>query len=376
MPADPAPHAAPQSFEDQLSRSRRALDHARAALAAGTERDHDRAVAQTTLAIEAGLRGEPAFRLLRWLVDFDREAGLDLIYETAVPAGIFDLYDKYFDAAFLARGDITGLLDTIDRTMGGELRTFLPDDVTALREQAIAAGIPPVFINTQPKSGTLFLRAAAEKVLGVPTLPLSVRTFPRDHIVPSYMKIAARGGCLLSEHMDGRRENLDQLAAAGIARVYVQVRDPRQSLISWVHHVADKIDAIYSIGRIEAPIDFPELGLARQIDWMVAHYLPQCVDWIEQWVDAAEHADLTGVAVKVTDFAEMRADGAACVRQLLAHFGLHADGPLPVGPAEAGVNHFRKGELDEWREVCTPEQQAAMTAAVPEALRARFGWGD
>ncbi|HJP22707.1 MAG TPA: tetratricopeptide repeat protein [Alphaproteobacteria bacterium] len=45
-----------------------------------------------------------------------------------------------------------------------------------------------------------------------------------------------------------------------------------------------------------------------------------------------------------------------------------------AAPPRDRSTHFRKGQVDEWREVFTPEQSLAASQAMPADLCARFGW--
>jgi hypothetical protein len=90
---------------------------------------------------------------------------------------------------------------------------------------------------TMPKSGSLYLLMRFVEGLNIPPYHISLDLFPHDHLVPAWAEDLARGGAIAQEHLDASEANLDLLRRAGVTRIVVQVRDPRQAALSWTYHI-------------------------------------------------------------------------------------------------------------------------------------------
>ncbi|MCH7911263.1 MAG: hypothetical protein IIB38_16815, partial [Candidatus Hydrogenedentes bacterium] len=110
--------------------------------------------------------------------------------------------------------------------------------------------------------------------------PDSVTVLEPGQVIADQFEIIrelGQGGVSAKEHLPATRHNLATLAQAGVDRVVLHLRDPRQSLLSWAHFLEGDVRK-----RLLAPIwrkTTPRAGffrqpLAAQIDWHIDHYLP------------------------------------------------------------------------------------------------------
>ncbi len=252
-----------------------------------------------------------------------------------------------------------------------------------------AAG-PSLFLCTLPKSGTIYLTNLFLRGLGLAHRSVTLGCFPRDLL--DWQKVrAARAGAVVHTHLDASPANLQVLRTLQ-PRAMVHLRDPRQAALSFVHHARRLWDRARDPAELlhidpAPPADFYARPLDQQVDWVLDLYLPACVQWVADWLAAADGD--SGVEVLVTTFDEMTRDERGLVRRVLAFFGHDPDRfdwpavDRAVAAHSAGSDpravfgvHFRQGTPDEWRGVFTPAQRDRATAQIPAAWKARFGWTD
>lgn len=249
-----------------------------------------------------------------------------------------------------------------------------PPTFARTREQAIARGLPPVLINTVPKSAseTIWNRLATGLDMG--QSHISIGLFPQCTVLPYRLQTFMHGGVMAKEHLPATQHNLRQLREAGINRLVFHVRDPRQATLSWVHFVRDDISM-----RLLAPIwrqvvpsaQVLREGLPATLDWAIDTYLPQLVKFMVDW-DALDRDPDQNFEVKFLSFEYFRQAGDAYFDDVLDFYGI----PRAHFAPDAGHEdvHYRKGELEEWRDVLTSAQARRAWAQIPPELAERFGW--
>lgn len=238
-------------------------------------------------------------------------------------------------------------------------------------------------IASLPKSASAYVASVSSLLLEVPVCRISAGQFPNFQVIPGWARQVALGGAVTHEHFGPSTHNLDAIKAAGLRHVAVQIRDPRQTLISYVH-----IDAV-----IEMMPEAAKSEVTDRVGWALQSYFGQMVRWIGDWAEIADlqpaglrSADLQsedldpGLEICMVSFEDFVADKARFFCDLWRFFGLPAEikaveealGKL-ANPAIPGVN-FRRGEADEWRRVVTTAQRRAMWELIPPDLAKRFGW--
>ncbi len=251
-----------------------------------------------------------------------------------------------------------------------------PQTFVQRRQAASFAGLPPMLINTLPKSASESIWNRLAEGLGMAQAHVSIGLFPDCCVVGSRAQALGQGGLIMKEHIPATPHNLSTLAANGVKRIVFHVRDPRQATLSWAHFVRDDVSM-----RLMAPIwrriipgkAVLEQDLAAAIDWSVERYLPLLVEVIEGW-QAVERDRPHGIEVLFMEFETFRRDETDYLDRVLAFYGIPKDKWQAGRSDEAEVVHLRKGEIDEWRRVFSPAQAAAAAAGLPDALAERFGW--
>ena len=248
------------------------------------------------------------------------------------------------------------------------------DEFEQRRAHGRDAALPPILINALPKSASESIWNKLANGLNIAQAHVSIGLFPDCLAVPHRVRELGQGGVSAKEHMPASSHNLRSLAEAGVDRVVVHIRDPRQSLLSWAHFLESDVSK-----RLLAPIwrkTTPRAGFfgepfATQIDWHIDNYLPIVIRFIEQWV-AARDDDTSGVSVRFLTFEEFRTDPSKYFEAFLDFYGI--DQGLFAPDAEAEVVHLRKGALDEWRDSFSAAQADRAWGLIPAALADEFDW--
>lgn len=232
-----------------------------------------------------------------------------------------------------------------------------------------SAGKSSIFINTLPKSGSIFIRRSLERSVRLKSHKLAYGYFPTDIVDYYKVKAFSSGGRIAQEHLDAAPLNLAYLEQF-VGKWVLHLRDPRGSLLSWVHH----LDRLQKEGHSDAvhasspflPTDYFERSVGQKIDWQIEHYLKQSVAWISGWNGYyAAHPE----SMLVTSHNELSADSGQVIARILAFYGMD-NGPVKLAE-KSMYNHYRKGETDEWKSVYTDAQQAR-AAAICTPLKHAF----
>jgi hypothetical protein len=249
-----------------------------------------------------------------------------------------------------------------------------PSTFAQTRAQGIDRGRPRMLINTVPKSAseTIWNRLAAG--LGMAQSHVSIGLFPECTVLPYRMQTFTQGGIIAKEHLPATPYNVRQLREAGIDRVVFHVRDPRQATLSWAHFVQDDVSMrlLAPIWRqVVPPAAVLGRGLEATIDWAIDSYLPQLVKFMTDW-DALGRDPDHGIDVKFLSFEFFRTDADAYLHEVLDFYDIPRE--TFAADRESEDVHYRRGELEEWREVLTREQARRAWKQIPDELAGRFGW--
>lgn len=221
-----------------------------------------------------------------------------------------------------------------------------------------------------PKSGSSYLTRYLYTGLGLgcDAPPRPAGGFPAHWLTPAYVgELRSRAAFVWQVHLHPAPVNTAVLAAGGIDRIVLHLRDPRQATLSWVVHHALSL-RVHTYGQGDA---FYASPFADQLESALLGHFSILCDWAMQWLEVARRQD--PLLVLVTDFDELKSDAAALGRRICDYYGVdfnnQGDAPaLPLGP------FYRRGERDEWRRVFTPEQAARCWAEMTDrGLADRWG---
>jgi hypothetical protein len=241
------------------------------------------------------------------------------------------------------------------------------DRLVDLLERRIEQGLKSPLLVTQAKSGSVTLGSIFASGFDLPCFAYSLVNLK---VIPSWARDYARGGACYVTHLNATTQNIADLKTAGITRVIVHLRDPRQALISFVHHILRYKDHLPG----SADQDFIKLPFGELVDWVLANrgYYYQTIDWIERWVDAANEID-----IHFSTFEQFREYPDSVIQDYLRFYGgdpQYFQREKVFVQQEGTDYHFRLGEIHEWREVMTGSQIDRVNGALSSRLRTRFSW--
>jgi len=179
-------------------------------------------------------------------------------------------------------------------------------------------------------------------------------------------------------HLNASPENLDRLARAGIKKILVHLRDPRQTTLSWAHYMEEGAVARHGRRLYErivssdiTPVSMLDAPFAEKLDWYAEHIFPRFMEWILGWIrvrDTDRRFD-----VRVMEFRQLKEQPLAYMQEAAAFFGVPREINRVAAPRQ-GVANFRAGQMDEWRQAFNPGQIDRMTRQIPETIAAEAGW--
>ena len=270
-----------------------------------------------------------------------------------------------------------------------------PGDITALNNFNVVSEqirksqtFPPILIATIPKSGTVFIASSLRNCLGIVAkmepiekmittgeLQIIGGRFPDISINYSLLQklSLSKNGAISISHLPPTNYN-SLMVNSSLEKMVVNIRDPRQVILSNTHHInALKKKEPFIVATYHFPKDYFDLPLINQVDYQIENWLPVFINWVEGWLDVSEDPRLQ-LDILFTHFEDMKNDPQIFFRSILEFYGISkCDFKWPLKP-KAGQLHFRKGCIDEWRLVFTPEQERKASDMISDRLYEKFGW--
>jgi hypothetical protein len=202
------------------------------------------------------------------------------------------------------------------------------------------------------------------------SLPSVMYSVVTSRVMENWARDYERGGASYTTHLAPRADSAGRLKRAGINKLIVHVRDPRQSILSFVHHLDLYPDHLVAVKRV-AEKAAPDGDMAAKTEAVLGEY-DKSVKWIEGWVGLSSEFEIL-----FSTFEDFVTDRAAFVDRYLAFYG----GPTEYFDRDAALTdhsgtdyHFRSGKVDEWREVLPAHLAKTLTDRLPEPLMERFNW--
>jgi hypothetical protein len=238
----------------------------------------------------------------------------------------------------------------------------------------VRSATPSLLLNTMPKSGSVFLMHTLSETLGCGRLHLGSMYSLIDQISLEKMQAFAKGGWVAQDHLAPSLENLQILRHFGCAMV-LHVRDPRQAMVSWLHHL-DRIHRKHGEEPLllvapRPPASYFTWDFTDKAGWQIDHYLPLAIDWLVRWLAIHDSGE---IRVLLTDYRELNGDVGRLYRRICGFYEIAADGLRFVDIPKTIDHHFRLADDEEWLRVLNPVQIARVNALLPPELARRFEW--
>jgi hypothetical protein len=232
-----------------------------------------------------------------------------------------------------------------------------------LREANISKGLPSIVLVTQGKSASIPVANIFNSGFNLPSFAYSLLD---RQVVESWARDYARGGACYTTHLTPDAVNVARLKRAGL-KVIVHVRDPRQTLLSMIHHISAYPDDFPRLSRS----GFTDLEASEQASGFFEYYI-SCICWIQGWLDAASELDIL-----FSSFEDFVRDRAAFTERYVAFYGGYREHFSWEDATRQQPNtdyHFRAGLTDEWRGVFSLHIAERLNSCLPAPMRDRFGW--
>jgi len=236
--------------------------------------------------------------------------------------------------------------------------------------------VPAVLLNTLPKSASVFVLEVLAAALNKSVVTISPGYFPRDTVDVRSLNRLIREKGIAQSHLDASEFNGRFLAK--IEKVVVQFRDPRQSMLSWLHHL-DRLNKSANKDFLETvspllPPDYFSFSFEKKFDYQMKFYLPQVVTWMNEWVSFYEKV-ANEKRLMIGTYEAFVADPKAYFGGIFEFLGIPNTRQiqLPVVRPTTEKN-FRLGKPNEWESVFTDDHKKTASAIIPKDLRFRFNW--
>lgn len=183
---------------------------------------------------------------------------------------------------------------------------------------------PPIILAALPKSGSVFIWMALAKGLGKPHTDVEGGQFPESFVVRHTLLDMFSTRAVLRNHISANRYNRIVLSHYA-DKIIINVRDPRQALLSYAHHPAGTVGQDPTIALYRGfPGNLPDMPLEERIDILTEQYFPMQVEWIQGWIDADENPDFK-TKILFTKFEDLQEDSHAFMDRILDFHGIDRD---------------------------------------------------
>src|SRR5262249_45168317 len=179
-------------------------------------------------------------------------------------------------------------------------------EAQALRDRAIARGLPSILLVTQSKSASISIGSLFNHGFGLVSVLYSL--IDRCVIAP-WLADYLRGGACFVTHLIPFYRTMALLAEGGVDNVIVNVRDPRQWVVSQSGHIERYATMLPPSRRSPG-------GLQESIDPVIGVDYPQLIRWIDGWVGAQARLNIT-----FTTFEEFVRDRDGFVDRVMTIYG-------------------------------------------------------
>ncbi len=266
---------------------------------------------------------------------------------------------------------------------------YRSDDFRIQQKLAQTSALPSIFLNTQFKSGSVFLRDALCRGLQMPWMFLFPEGYHPD-LVESWMWEFAAGGVVSQQHASSDSYVQRVYREVPHAKYVLHLRDPRQSAVSAVHHFERVLEKGPEYARLnlilENPKGYPNWSFEQKMDLYLGRSdqksythlnlmsFPFEVHWVDGWLAALARGEFANIIL--TDYNDLQHGQALFVRNLLQRLGISEDQfdfSCVAHQPTPGQAHYRKGDPDEWKTAMTKAQIEAANAMMTPRLRDRYG---
>jgi hypothetical protein len=247
------------------------------------------------------------------------------------------------------------------------------------------ARVPAILINTQHKSGTIYLRGLFSSILSVPHCQVCVPGIPSGRELGgglgemgfftqtplrNWLNDLAEGGAVCVDHFDTDEQSLQDIVNAGINRMVVHTRDFRKSALSALFFQGSQSKYAGVVGTFSGDYFGEFSSLEYKYENFCRQYIPRWQHWLKNWITVAENRSVDILFVRYEDFVLNEKSYLDSIMQLYglpsAYHNLEVD--------EVHKLHFRSGDPDEYDQLIPKEVRSRIAKLIDPEIAERFGW--
>ena len=126
-------------------------------------------------------------------------------------------------------------------------------------------------------------------------------------------------------------------------------------------------------GLLRLPNDYREWQKTKKLSWLAANYYPRCVKWIDDWVTTEKKS--SKLEICIGDYASLKSNQLSYINSIVDFFDGSDSVKVDVLPDLSDpILHYRRADMNEWRDSFTTESRMIMNAELPDYLARRFSW--
>ncbi len=250
-----------------------------------------------------------------------------------------------------------------------------------------------IFFVSLPKSGTVYTWTTISKLthLNIPEFHLlegwsqynsgsdfscpklyACGDYNTQLLLPHNMQYYSEG-YIFGAHMQASFHNMHVLEESGYDRIVVLLRDPRDALVSWVHHLKNlgPSSRNYHSKIYHIPCDYWEWSLADQFHYQIRSFLPTITNWVEGWL--AYYADPNRkMDILFVLYDELKRQPLNYFKKIMKFYQIHQVDYTQIPEVAQGQLHYRKGEHEQWREEFSPQDQSLVADLMQDRIKKGF----
>ncbi len=247
----------------------------------------------------------------------------------------------------------------------------------------LAAQQPNIVLISMPKSGSTFILSAIKDNLHYQRRNLVSIYYGQQNYQNNLAAFFATPSLVAKEHFrapnsipSDRIDFMSPLETSCLKKYtdkfVLHVRDPRQALLSLVHHIIDDPESTFIAADLRPWFDAQPFD--KKVDWGISNLLPTLVTWLEDWMFFKDQEDKieNGMQILITTYDELLADDKLLYAKILDFYQIEHLGY--IAPKKDSRVRYRSGNPKEWQSVCSAAQKKKIAQIVPQDLLQRFGW--
>lgn len=254
-------------------------------------------------------------------------------------------------------------------------------DITYRARQLMAeqSGAPlhPFFV-AMPHSGSTYISKKVAEALKTTWFPVHAG-YELDQYILDWTKLgkSIRNRGVSICHIPASRGNRIVLRQH-VTRCVVHVRDPRQSILSWIHKIESKLNnkeyEWYERIAPALPQGYASMSLEDRLWWQLENEFLKRVDMVQGWMDY-QATNEAPVKILFTTHHDLKQFPQLLFTTIMNYFNLPSNYfNLEINRGESRKYNFRKGSCNEWQEVYSEEQKKYADKILTDAMKTRFEW--